>query len=241
MSRCSRDGQPLCFDCKGFCAIPTTEAVGWPANVAHATSPHQALLARFAQKAAEVVALSATGEALSADLTVTEGHRHNTEATLLEWRQLAAWPVIGRALDTLVAAGQVISSSAATEDIGLYLFRMPTDSLGVRLRDVFYPRLRATVPTPGAPAISAITVTGDLIRIGVGGVLTVVSALPPLNLAAKAAPPVSFIDRWFTWGAVEINPAVTDARFGLRLRAQAGGLGQQGTVFEVAVGLRGGL
>jgi hypothetical protein len=199
------------------------------------------MLARFAQGGAEVAALSATGEELTADLVVTEGHKHNTLASLITWRQLAAWPILGRTSFGSITVGQLITQTAA-EDIGLYWFRMPRDSGGLRVTSIFYPRIRVTVPAPGAPVDSDLIVTGDLVRVGVGGLVTVVQALPPLNIFAQAGPPVvSFVNRWLTWGAVEIDPATPDALLGLRLRALVPVATHQGLVLEVAVNLRGGL
>lgn len=239
--RCNSDGKGLCGTCRAFCAIPPARVLGWPKNIGHATSPHQAMLARFAQRAAQVIAVSGTGEELTADLTVNEGHKHNTEDTLVEWRQLAAWPVIGRTLAAVVTSGQVISGTSE-EDLGMYLFRMPLTAAGARVRNVFYPRVRATVPAPGGPATSTLIVTGDVIRIGAFGIVVVVATLPPLNIVAQAGPPVvGYSNQWFSFGAVEILTTTTVAQLGLRLRARVANGGEEGTAFEVAVGLRGGL
>lgn len=228
--------------CRGFCDIPPATLLGWPKNIGHATSPHQAMVAYFAQLAAQAISVSATGDELLEDLVVTEGHKHNAEGLLIEWRQLGAWPISGRTLAGAATVGQVINEFAATEDVGLYLFRLPLDSAGVRVRSYFYPKFRATVPSPGAPADSTLIVSGDLVRVAAGGVLTVVQALPPLNLVAQAGPPaVSFVSQWFSWGPVEVPASVTDARFGLRLRAKVALIGQQGTVLESMVSLLGGL
>ena len=231
-----------CAPCRGFCATPDATLLGWPKNIAHATAPHQAMVARFAQLAAQAVAVSATGDALTADLVVTEGHKHNAEGLLVEWRALGAWPVIGRTLAGQATPGQVVSEFAAPEDLGLYLFRLPLDAGGVRVRSVLYARVRCTVPAPAAPADSTLVVSGDLVRVGVGGALTVVVALPPINIVAQAGPPVvSYLGSWFVFGPIEIPPAVLDARFGLRLRAQVALIGQSGTVFEVQASLGSGL
>ena len=234
---CSQDGQ---CDCRPFCAIPYATALGWPKNIGHATAPHQAMLARFAQQAARIVALSGTGEELTADLVVVEGHKHNSEETLVEWRQLGAWPILGRTLAGVARVGQLVTLTA-TEDLGLYLFKVPLDPFGVRVRSVLFPRFRATVPNPGTPGDSTLTVTGDLVRI-VAGVLTVVAALPRLNIVAQAGPPlVSYVNQWFSWGGIEIPPTVTEALFALRLRVKMAVAAQQGVALEVAVGLRSGL
>lgn len=223
-----------CSFCGPFCAIPLAQVLGWPKNIGHATAPHQAMLARFAQKSAQVMALSATGEELTADLVVTEGHKHNALETLLWWRQLGAWPLIGRTLAGALTVGQIVSDTA-NEDLGLYFFRLPINAaLTARVTSIIYPRLRATVPTPGAPAASLLIVTGELVRVGIGGSLVTVVTLPPLNLSAVT-------NRWFTWGPIEIPDLVTDLRFGLRLRARVSVAAQQGTALEVAVGLREGL
>lgn len=224
-----------------FCCIPPATTLGWPKNIGHATAPHQAMIARFAQLAAEVLSLSATGEVLTADLVVTEGHQHNTAGTVIEWRQLGSWPLIGSSFLGSPQVGQVILQSAADDDLGRYYFRMALDGAGVRVRNVVYPRVRATVPTPGGPANSTLIITGELVRL-VAGVLTVVATLPTLNIVAQAGPPVvSYTDQWFSFGAIEIDPALADARFGLRLRARVAVAAQEGTISEVAVSLRSGL
>lgn len=225
-----------------FCCKAPAKALGWPKNIGHATSPHQAMVARFAQLSAQVMALSGTGDELTTDLVVTEGHKHNAEATLTEWRQLGAWPLIGSTFLGAPTVGQVVTQSAVDDDLGRYFFRMPLTGAGLRVRHVLYPRIRATVPSPGGPADSDLRVSGELVRIAAGGVLTLVTPLPTLNICAQAGPPlVSYSDRWFSFGAIEIDPAVLDARFGLRLRARVAVAAQQGTVFEVAVSLRSGL
>lgn len=214
-----------------FCDIPPATVLGWPKNLGHATSPHQAMMAKFAQRAAEVLALSATGEELTADLTVTEGHKHNSLKTLLAWRQLAAWPIIGRTLVAAVTPGQVITSTGG-EDLGLYLFRMPLDADDERVTDIFYPRFRASVESA-----NKLIVYGDLVYVD-SGALTVISALPALNIGNAVT---DYENRWFTWGPIEIDPGVPDAKIGLRLRAKVASGGQEGTALEVAVGLRSGL
>lgn len=219
--------------CGPFCQIPEAQAVGWPKNIGHATATHQSMMARFAQQAAQVLCLSATGDTLDTDLVVTEGHKHNTPDTLLWWRQLAAWPIVGRTLPGVVTVGQVITDTV-NEDLGMYFFRVPLNSAGNRVTSILYPRFRATVPTAGAPAESLLVVTGELVRIGAFNAITTVAALPALNISA--AP-----NQWFTWGAVEITGIATDARFGLRLRALVSVAAQQGTALEVAVGLMSGL
>ena len=237
---CAQDGTCPCAS-GGFCSLPGAVALGWPKNIGHATAPQQSMAARFAQAAAQVVALSATGDELTSDLIVTAGHKHNEFDLDLDWRQWGAWPVMGRSVFGLPVPGLPITSFAADTEAGIYYFRRALDAGGIPIRSVIYPRLRATVPSGGAPADSTLILSGEIVRVA-AGLLVTVTTLPPLTLGALAGPPiVSFVKQWFSWGAVEIPPTVLDARLALRLRARVALVTQEGTLHDVALGLRSGL
>ena len=217
----NQDGTPLC-ECGGWCLIPPAEALGWPKNLGHATSPHEAQLARFAQSAAALVALSATNEPLESDLVVTEGHRHDTEETVILWRQLGQWSF------------ERFVFGLTVRRIDTFPFRLPLSVGGTAapLR-VIYPRVRVTV-TNNATLDATLQLTGDIVRLP-GGAPVVVATLPALRITSQGAPLVNFVNRWFAFGPVEVSEAdlvAAQGRLALRLTGEMEGAAEGGTVFE---------
>ena len=235
----NQDGTPLCSDCDGWCLIPPAEALGWPKNLGHATSPHEAQLARFAQTAAALVALSATNEPLEADLTVTAGHRHDTEETAILWRQLGQWALTSQSSVGVQSIGLAVSG-VTPRLLCTLPFRVPLSAGGTAapLR-VIYPRVRVSVLS-GTP--STMQLTGDVVKL-LGGIASV-AVLPPLRVRSQAAPAVTFVNRWLSFGPVEIPEAALVAaggRLALQLIGSTDNAGETGTLFEASVGLLGGL
>ena len=227
----NQDGTPIC-ECGGWCLIAPAEALGWPKNLGHATAPHEAQLARFAQSAAALVVLSATNEPLESDLVVTEGHRHDTEETVILWRQLGQW-----SFDTVVFG-------IAPRAVDTYPFRVPL-SLGGTAAPyrVTYPRVRLSVPAALGPAVATLQLTGDIVRLP-GGAPVVVATLPALRVISQLAPPVRYSNAWFTFGPVEVSEAdlvAAQGRLALRLTGEMEGAAESASLFEVSVGLLAGL
>jgi hypothetical protein len=216
----------------------------WPRNLGHATAPHEAQLARFAQSARELITLSALGEVPESDLVVTEGHKHDTEETILLWRQLGQWTLSTQSAVGVQTVGRVVSG-VTPRSMGTYPFRVPLSVGGtVAPYRWLYPRVRVTTPTPGGPTTGTLQLTGDLVRLP-GGAPVVVATLPPLRISWQAGPPVvSYSDRFFGWGPIEVSEAdlvAASGRPALRLTGSTDLAGQQGTVLELSVGLLGGL
>ena len=237
--RCNQDGSALC-DCGGWCAIPPAEALGWPQNIAHATSPHQAQLARFAQSAAEVVAVSATGDELTSDLVVTEGHRHEAIETVILWRQLGSWVLTTQSIAGVQSVGLPVTSTIFRQS-ATFFFRVPLSDTGTKAPyQVLYPRARVSVPTPGGPE-TTLELRGDICRIGAGGVIVVIAVLPPMRISSQVGPPaISYVNRWFGWSAIEVSEAdlvLASGRLCLLLRVAIDVAAQTGTLFEVGVSL----
>ena len=223
---------------------PPSTALGWPKNVAHATAPHEALLARFAQSAAEVVAVSATGDELAADLVVTEGHKHDAIGTVIVWRQLGQWALDSQAIAGAQSTG-IDVSGVTPRNLGTLPFRVPLGPGGLSAPyPVIYPRVRVTVPTPGGPATAKLMLAGDVVRLP-GGAPVSIATLPALNIGSLAGPPVvSHTNKWFAFGPIELSEAdlvLAAGRIALRLNARTELAPEVGTIFEVQIGLLGGL
>lgn len=223
--------------------LPPAVALTWPKNLAHATSPHEAQIARFGQSAAGVVALSATGVALTADLVVTEGHKHGEHDTVIRWRQLGQWALSSQVITTQSVGYPV--DSVTPRSVADLPFRVALSPLGTSAPyRVLYPRVRASVPAPGAPAGTVVTLTGDLVRLP-GGAPVVVATLPTLRIVTQLGPPlVAYTNTWFAFGPIEVAQAdlvAASGRLALRLAASIGGVGQSALLLEAQVGLLSGL
>jgi hypothetical protein len=189
------------------------------------------------------VALSGTAECLDGDVVVTEGHRHETEDTVILWRQLGQWPLFAVDASGNQSVGLVVSG-VTPRAVGSYPFRVPLSSGGTAAPyRVIYPRARVTVPTPGGPAAATLQLTGDLVRLP-GGAPVVVATLPALRVTSQAAPLVAYSNRWVGWGPIELSEAdlvAAAGRLALRVIGATDLAPQQGTLLEVSVGLLGGL
>lgn len=76
----------------------------FPPNALPLTGFYDSSIPEVAKNNAQALVLGATGLPLTADLTVTEGHKHETEAGLLGWRQLGSLLFEARAAYTIGSA-----------------------------------------------------------------------------------------------------------------------------------------
>jgi hypothetical protein len=73
------------------------QAQTWPKNLGHNSDLDQSALAEMMREAVEASYLSNTGEELAEDTVVVSGHRHDTELSLDDWRQVGSWaPTAGK-------------------------------------------------------------------------------------------------------------------------------------------------
>lgn len=76
----------------------------WPPNKLPATAFLDSEVLRVAKQNTQAIVLGATGFQLTTDLTVTEGHKHETSTTRLSWRQIATHVLLNHGADSIGAA-----------------------------------------------------------------------------------------------------------------------------------------
>lgn len=142
-----------------FEPLPIPEVTGSPANKLGDTATYEALVARLGQKAAAALYLSATGEDLLANQSITLGHVHDTFDTYRRWRQLGSWrPPANDDLGDF-RGGYVIDFTTAT-DFLFTPFRVPLTTAGtVSLLTRLTPRMRFSLPAPTVSTHTTLFVT----------------------------------------------------------------------------------
>ena len=68
--------------------------------------------------------MSATGDELTADLVVTEGHKHDALETVIVWRQLGQWSLDAQAIAGAQSTGIDVSGTTP-RNVATLPFRVP--------------------------------------------------------------------------------------------------------------------
>ena len=148
---------------------------------------------------AKAIVLGASGETLDTDLTVTGGHRHNTQHSRLRWQQLATFPFVNSSESgDDIEDALCIRATAANITVALKLWIPFEDSKHI------IPRFRVSV----APAPSAVVMANLVLNYyDQGGALLETTA--PLTISTSRA-----IDReWFECPPINLSAADADATF----------------------------
>jgi hypothetical protein len=124
--------------------LPELELISFPANKFRDTSPQEVLLAWLVQKITAALVLAATGDALTADLVVNEGHSHDDEDSYLWWRQLGSWQFTSER-EGFSVEGREGHKITETSETLLLLVPVLVPTWVKRI----YPRLRLSSPAPG--------------------------------------------------------------------------------------------
>lgn len=124
------------------------ETPGSPPNLAHQGDHLGALSLRRADLLAEGLYYSLTGERLDGEVEVTEGHAHDTEATLLDWQSLASWGCPDYAATDF--AGDFLAADGAAKVLALGLVAVPAGARYV------WPRACVTVTDSKVALVSVL-------------------------------------------------------------------------------------
>jgi hypothetical protein len=183
-----RAGGPLPFSAEELPAV-----WGFPPNLAHGDDPYQSLIPYLAAKNADGLAYSLTGARLDADLSVTEGHAHDTEETLLDWIQIASC-VLRADRGSLDEAGAVFSTDTDSR-LALTLARVPDGATEI------WARVKATAPSPEPANCSAFVVTLDLYGDGDTAFAAPLKRLFYFDFSNGQ----TYVERWLTAGPIDIS------------------------------------
>lgn len=122
---------------------------GLPANIGHESDPFSVWLAELSRRNSEALVRSATGADLDEDLTVTEGHQHNTRAHSIDWQAVYSVTLLGdNSTSTGDREGALLTENVSTVQ-GLAQIAVPLNDEGEPLYRRLVWRARVRVPATG--------------------------------------------------------------------------------------------
>jgi hypothetical protein len=199
--------------------------------VGHDGDPFGSYLAEISRRNAEAIYTGATGEDLDADTTITEGHKHDTGPSRVEWCQLGSWAPCSDTEDNN-REGLYVTATSQTDYLMVPIY-WPMDGASPvfsRLRT----RVRVSNPATSYSTYTTLYLAASFYRSGDS--LVSLTPISPWALAIQSLSTRTYSNEWVAGPDIELSVSDLDTADGviwMALSASVTTAGDKATLHEI--------